>query len=1130
MRYFTTGAGMSEARLTLEGNITVQASAGSGKTYLLVSRIVRLLLDGAEPGTILAITFTRKAAAEMKQRLLQRLQQLALCDENELDAQLQGLDLKPNAELRQSARLLYQNMLRSPHGVRTTTFHAFCQELLRRFPLEADVPPGFELLERTAALLDEAREALMVSAAREPDSDVAIALRQLFEALQLHNSRSALRQFVDHRSDWWVYTDGQQEPVNWACDQLKQQLAIDPDIDPREQLLVDTTFYQQVSRFTELLSGHPNPTNNKTLAQLHQSQDTRLDINTRHDKLRQAFLTGQGEPRKRTINKTLQDKLGVDGAEELIRLHEQICDQLLILKAKIASQRNYVINCAWYRAGAALLNHYQRIKQEQRLLDFTDLEWKAYRLLNVADNALWVQYKLDQRIAHLLVDEFQDTNPTQWQLLLPLLEELAQEQDRERSVFLVGDAKQSIYRFRRAEPRLFATATQWLETHLEAKRYPLNTSWRSAPAIMTFVNNLFTRDPQLQEQIPDFPGHQTHHQDLWGQVILLPPAQDDEQPVDPVTELRNPLLQPRPEPDDSRYRREAQIVASEIRRLIDAPLLVQNSPQPEPRPIDYNDILLLVRTRTHLHEYEQALREADIPYLSGNRGTLLDSIEVQDMLNLLNWLSMPFDNLALAGILRSPLFALEDSDLMQLAAASEGNWFERLAQLAKDRPPGAPLQRAHAHLASWVQLAGRIPVHDLLDRIYSEANVLARYQAAFARHLVPRVMANLVRFQELALEMDSGRYPSLMTFAQWLRELWQNEEDAPDEPASAGQQARVRIMTIHGAKGLEAPVVFLLDSARRESRGKAHEALVEWPADAPRPAHFLLRPDKANRDPLSEDVIQRDDAALQREEANLLYVATTRARQYLYISGSLAGRGQDHGWYQQIAGAYGFSLDDLAESRMLESSGSPPTAAATMTPAAATASPAIDPRLRQRFSLGPGYTEIAPSRQSTEQHGGIGDEDGRLRGILIHRCLEWLCREPELEQAIALQRLAGEAPPAQLAACWQEALDTFRAKALAHIFQPPAGVQAYSELPLIYRHQGQTVNGVIDRMLIEQNRILLVDYKTHRAAVDDPVAIAAQYLEQMRLYAEGIRRLWPDHELRASLLFTATAQLWPMQV
>ena len=224
--------------------------------------------------------------------------------------------------------------------------------------------------------------------------------------------------------------------------------------------------------------------------------------------------------------------------------------------------------------------------------------------------------------------------------------------------------------------------------------------------------------------------------------------------------------------------------------------------------------------------------------------------------------------------------------------------------------------------------------------------------------------------------------------------LFRSDEDAPDEPASSSVQSRVRIMTIHGAKGLEAPVVFLIDSARGDTRARAHEALVEWPAQTARPTHFLLRPDRAHRDPLSESVLERAAEAARREEANLLYVAVTRARQRLYISGSLGKtRGNESNWYRQIAGAFEVDLDSLGQAQTLISRHHPGPFAATTEPVAGPPAP-VDARLRQPLPLPPGQLEIAPSRQTGQQLGGVQDEDGRTRGILIHQCLEWLCREP----------------------------------------------------------------------------------------------------------------------------------------
>ena len=639
----------------LTQHATVAASAGSGKTYLLVSRLLRLLLDGVHPGAILAITFTRKAAAEMQHRLLERLYEFSSCDDRQLDEKLADLALPATATTRQQARALYEQLLRSEHPVKTTTFHAFCQDLLRRFPLEADVPPGFELVERTASIKSQAWEALMVEAADAPQSDTAIALACLFDEIGLYNTRSALNAFLDYRSDWWAYTAQQVDPVRYASLQLQQQLAIEEDTDPVAQFLADPTLGSTLLRFAELLAKHVTKTNHAS-----------LDQASRFSRITHAFLTQQFTPlATRKLQASIIKSMGQAGAEEFIDLHHQLAEKIVLVHQQQAAHNIYTINQAWFQTGASLLQHYQRIKLEQRLLDFTDLEWKTYSLLNQNDASLWVQYKLDERIDHMLIDEFQDTNPTQWHMVLPLLQELSQSDDRHRGVFLVGDAKQSIYRFRRAEPRLFGNASDWLQQRLGAIRFPLNKSWRSAPAIMQFVNQLFS-EGKLNQQLHEFTPHETHQQALWGEVTLFPLCQEQvEQADDNAATLRNPLQVPRPETIALRYQEEGQQIATEIRRLIEQQTLVGHSN--EARPIRYNDIIILLRKRTHIQHYEQALRQAGIPYLGADKGTLLESLEVNDMITLLQWLITPFDNLALAGILRSPLFSASNDELLQLA-------------------------------------------------------------------------------------------------------------------------------------------------------------------------------------------------------------------------------------------------------------------------------------------------------------------------------------------------------------------------------------------------------------------------------------------------------------------------------
>jgi len=1115
-------------------NATVQASAGSGKTYLLISRIIQLLLAGTKPGSILAITFTRKAAAEMQQRLMQRLLLLSKSHDNELAMQLSGLGITPSAENQLRARSLYEQLLRTEQPVKTTTFHAFCQDLLRRFPLEANVPAGFELVEQTADLYDAAWEALMNEAAQEDTAALAASLDRLFKQQSLFNTRSALFSFLQQRSDWWSYTLAQDDAVDYASTRLARQLQIQTGQDPLPRFLQDESNQQALKRVLHYLLKRANKTSQQQADDLDQALAQTASAQQCYRLIRNVFLTKQGEPRSVPRTKAMDKALGESGSDEFIATHAHCCERIKATDEALAAQHTYTMTSAWYRAGAALLQHYQRIKQEQRLLDFTDLEWQSYLLLTQHDNATWVQYKLDNRIDHLLIDEFQDTNPTQWQLILPLLHEFETgRDDRMRSVFLVGDAKQSIYRFRRAEPQLFTTASHWLTNRLQAETIPLNKSWRSSPAVIDFVNTLFGEGP-LHAQLSDFHTHQTVHEQLWGKVTLLPlKGEQDAGDDDSETIWRNPLLAPKTRYKHAVQDSEGKYIATIIRDLIENRTILGQANGA--RPARYSDVLILLRSRTHVGEFEQALRQAGIPYLGAERGTLLDALEVIDLVNLLQWLITPYDNHALAGILRSPLFSVGDDELLRLANHGTGNWQARLAALAEELPPHAPLVRAQRLLQQWQARAGHIPVHDLLDQIFSEGNVLARFNAAFPASLRPRVSSNLTRLLELALEMDSGRYPSLTRFISWLKILRQQSTDAPNEPPGIGQQDRVRLLTIHEAKGLEAPIVFIVDSARPLAKRTAHAALVDWPADEDQPASFLLTGRKEELDRFTLDQLGKQQAKAQIEETNLLYVAVTRAQQLLYISGTRPQRGKNLGWYGEIGQRYTLEPLSLEHAQVLHETNAAPVYSATDETMGDKVAGNIDPRLSQPLQIGFTEREIAPSMMRGspgELSDYKGDEDGRVRGIAIHRLLENLLARPDDADGALIktaQSLALEQMDAQLIAWWHEARSLLQKEELQYLFNPQHYAQAYNEIPIHYQYHGRTVHGIIDRLVLTGDTVYIIDYKTHEQVDSETIAMLAQhYQQQMKWYIEGVKRLWPDYTPQAQLLFTATATICPI--
>jgi len=1110
-------------------NATVHASAGTGKTWLLVTRIVRLLLAGVAAESILAVTFTRKAAAEMQQRVTERLRELAGAAPATLDGMLQQYGISPDDDLRARAGRLYEHLLFNPYSLRATTFHAFCQELLQRFPLEAGVAPGFAISEATGILEQSAWDALVAETAASPDAPVALALDRLVSGCDgLGSTRLALVSFLAHRSDWWAFTQEAREPLRFATRRLSELLEVTVDTDPLAGF-PDAALRSDLQEFAALLGRNTTKTNTEDADRLAQALAAPLQPAAMLAAVTPVFFTQGGDPRARKPAAAQQKRLGAAGESRFLELHGQCVGALLALRERQARCDTLRNTLAWYTAGTTLLAHYQRIKQEQRVLDFADLEWLACELLNRSEHASWVQYKLDSRIDHLLVDEFQDTNPTQWRLLLPLLQELAAgRDDRGRSVFLVGDRKQSIYSFRRANPALLEEASVWLHDHLQARRYPLDASRRSAAAIIDCVNAVFGSAP-LHERLAGFNPHSTWQAGMFGLVELLPlvnagAAQDDARVQ---TGLRNPMQTPRPDTLDRRYYTEGSVIATRIQELVTADTLV--SAASGTRRMHYGDIMILLRQRTHATAFEQALRDAGIPYLSASKGMLLDNLEVRDLEALLRLLVSPYDNLALAQVLRSPVFGLDSEQLLPLAGHASGTWYEHLAGLAARGE--SPYDSAWAMLSRWRELAGQVPVHDLLDRIFHEAELLPRYTAAFPGALTPRVHASLTRFIELALEVDNGRYPSLPRFLDQLERLRQSQQDQPDESPPAGADGnRVRIMTIHAAKGLEAPVVFLADLATAPRDRSAHAALVDWPGDRDRPVQFLLTPRRTDLDAVSRALLENQARERQREDANLLYVAITRARQYLYLSASAPARGSDTGWYGLLGEALA-GWERNTAGNPCHTTGTP--AADVTLHTAAGIIPTVDERLTRTIPVRPELRQIAPSHADPAVTPESGDADGRERGIAIHRMLDFISRSQGEAPATLPPQLAHglgrEAGDPELHAWWQEAVQTCRHADFAGLFDPRHYLRARNEVPLQYFRDGQLVYGIIDRLVIREDGVLVIDYKTHRRAAPDTLAeLAGGYREQMQLYSAGVARLWPGLVVKPYLLFTACNALVEM--
>lgn len=1121
---------LNRAALDPAASVVVEACAGSGKTWLLVSRILRLLLAGAAPSEILAITFTRKAAQEMAARLREWLEFMALKPDDEVIGFLRARAV-PEAELDTAlmrARGLYEAVLSAQPPLGISTFHAWFMQVIRSAPLNVGVPADVTLAEQTSPLLEEAWEGYARRLQREARDDPAAgrALDYLYSEYGLDGTRGLLRAFVEQRAEWraWSAAAGAAREAHedddaagdaQALARALQDFAAGMGVAPDEDLA--RTFMAGAEgaavRFFALLAGGTDADRKFVPAwQAAQGEDAR----GRFAVLRAALLTKGDELRSRKVSKAREKIMGAAAQEELLALHLALGEGVLGVIAGLDEQRAYRLNAAGLEAGLGLLEHYERLKRERQVMDYADLEWYAYDLLAAGDHAPYLQLKLDARYRHVLIDEFQDTNPLQWLALRAWLEAAA-EAGSPPTVFVVGDPKQSIYRFRRAEPRLFSAARNYLEREYGARGLAQNVSRRCAPAILEAANRVFLGDPGYE----GYGEHHAHYTGKPGRVEILPlPPEAPQVPAAETLELRDPLRTPRTEVEDRRREDEARLVARRLREGLARWQVWADHRGEHLRPARYGDVMLLVKRRTHVAVYEEALREAGVPYLTSRRGGLLETLEARDLGALLEFLVSPFDDLRLAHALRAPVFDCSDADLAVLAAATDGEagWWPRLQALAARGAASPALARAHGLLSQWLERADTLPVHDQLDRIYFEAEVHARYAAAVPPALREVVAANLDAFIQHALDADSGRYPSLPRFLGELRDLARApEEEAPDEGTVGEAANAVRIYTIHGAKGLEAPIVWLLDCAAGSARAPGYEALVDWPPEAAAPVHFSLWGRKRELSRAQAALIAQDGLLAAREDLNLLYVAITRAQQMFFASGC-SGRGAETSWHARLAaavpaGGLGAEAGLTAAPRVGESRAEPADILAAMAELAT----AEEARALRRPMPTGRRSEAAAEAQGAR---------GRRYGTLFHALMETLSAYPDTEVAAAQQLFAAHGGAAEIAAAHARARALLADPALARFFDPALYAYAANEISLIDA-AGRVLR--LDRLVEFEDEVWILDYKTDAEGADDGGAdVGEKHRAQLAQYRAAMRTIYPAKTVRAAVLY-AGGTLRPLE-
>lgn len=1077
-------------------HVVVEACAGAGKTWVLVSRILRALLDGTQPQDILAITFTRKAAGEMNQRLLEWLQdfarprpptadKLAETPEQwhqrlEVELQLRGLDAAQAAQLRDRLRGLHAELLRHGRPVQIRTFHSWFITLLRGAPLallqELGLPGQYELIENDKDVVAEAWRPFLQALAG--DDGLRADYNALVATLGRTRTHEALEAALDKRTEF-ALADGVGHVESAVAPASRSFPEFSGFNAPAQALQGEAARTRWLERARALGQEKPKTPQKAAEAVVDALARAKVDAdaNALLAALRQAFFVAKED----RLNTHLTKFAPAQEAEA----------ELQRLLAASAQHEAWLYHQRMARLTRVFVACYARLKRTRGLIDMNDVERTAMHLLSQHELAGWMQQRLDARVRHLLVDEFQDTNPLQWQALQAWLSGYAGAggggQDAPR-VFIVGDPKQSIYRFRRADPQVFRDAKKFVIEHLGGERLSTDHTRRNAPRLIGGVNQVMAQAQQAGE-FEGFRAHTTASQDT-GQVLALPliarPVRQQDGPDEESAAWRDSLSQPRVEPEDSLRAQSCRQVAHWLAGRIHAGV------QPQ-------ELMVLARKRAALSVLQAELRALGVPSEQPEEQRLGALPAVQDVLALVDALVSPGHDLSLARVLKSPLFGLDDAALVRLAqlalaarASDAGAGVEPVPGSWLALLPQAGLADVHAQLMRWRHSLLSLPPHDALQAIYTEGDVLARFAVAAPPAECLAVQTQLRAVLSAALQIDGGRY---LTAYAWLRALRRQRVSAPRPAVSQA----VQLLTVHGAKGLEAQEVVLLDAAVASgARRGGPGVLIDWPGDQSAPCRlaFVARDNAPPPDLIH--LAAQEEQAQAREELNALYVAMTRAKTRLVLAGF-----EPH---QRPADSWWLRLQDLSEVLPVPEPVSPRTAPSVVGAASRQVLLTELPRLDLPA---PAPVLVAESELADDSL------DARV-GQAMHHLLEhagdgsgtWSAQRLRL-----VQRQFG-----------LDATGLARAELLARKILRGAGrwawqadevVQAFDEIELV--HEGQRLR--IDRLV--QRRAMggaadtwwVLDYKS--AASPDHQSELQQQLVRYRM---AVQALHPGQSVRAAFL------------
>jgi ATP-dependent helicase/nuclease subunit A len=1129
-------------------SIWLSANAGTGKTKVLVDRLMRLIIEGHDPRKIICITFTQAAASEMQNRVIKKFSQMMLYSDQEIIEAYRDLTSKDgdpkqvDLEKLRNAKKVFTSVMDNPDQLKIQTIHSICKSILYKFPLEAQVPPFFEVIDEISKdeifmevwvkiisnfMTSDNNESLEQDGNVESRKygDIASDLLILLSRFKESDITDKLKECFGIKSKIMdiIEKHGSKEDYYKA---LKKECGIG-DYNNKEE--VKTQFYFRNINDAKLLAKYKIKGTSADFLQKY-IETKKFDI------LEDNLTTTLGGVRKSFIAVTdIKDKDEKDHIKDVEKIFlSQLEEKINMLK----SFENLKISKAFTNILLHISDKFDEVKKHHGYLDYDDLISKTARLLQKSDIKDWVLYRLDGGIDHILLDEAQDTNPEQWSIIEALSEsyfsETYEDSKRNKTLFVVGDEKQSIYRFQGADidnyelKKYKYLKLAYDNPEIKFEKVELEKSFRSSKAILQFVDEL-SRDEEIKSSISKTSENIKHEAflDNFGAVKLYPLIEGDkventkkDNDLFPSWKLQQQELEGE---EEGAKKKLAKEISAKINEIIsnNTPILSEGSK----RSAESKDFIILVRKRNEIFRYlTEELQKLNIPVSGLDRLDLKKDMTVMDLLSLAKFKLLANDDLNLACLLKSPIFEFDDQDLLDLC-------FDRgdlslFDQLKQNRNKSSKFSKANDILTDILYDSESESVCDF----FYHALEKLRFRDKFIKYEGYNQNEIIDQFLQLCIDFEDSYQSSLQDFIIWF----ENNKFEIKRDLEGEDNNQVRIMTIHGSKGLEAPYIFIADTTSGNSTRYGFEINEDM---------FLFAGSKSFASDLFLKLMKEREKKELEEYYRLLYVALTRAKDELHIFGFKNKKGNEINkpqiWYNKLTETFkrlpeeNITTDDngVISFTSQEYSAQLKEVNPERSSNKDVEITSLPEYLKEKYQLAENLEYLTPNELNKQTSFDVKsktiseNQDEITKGILIHRILEKLpeYNEEQYEDVLKIIFKEHESIEKEFREeIKDEALKTIKNPDFEFIFSN----NSYSEVPVSgYVNDGQFVSGIIDKLVIGKDKIWIIDFKTTSNLNDNEEAKALNYKRQMDCYETLIAKIYPDTKIEKAILFTNTQKL-----